>query len=174
MADLRLVARDVDGPARWRWELFRAGEDRPVATRRVRLDTGAWQFQAFTDLHRYVGWNAAPDRRLASTVEVLAEVGRWAGAEVLGEEIAGRIAEAAGTVRVVVPAHAETLLYQPLDLAHFAGRALSETPGVGFAFSVPAAVVGPKEPVGSRCGCSRCSACRTARPRSASTASATG
>lgn len=148
MADLRLVARDVAGPTRWRWELVRAGENRPLAQHRVELDPRAWQFQAFTDLHRYVGWNTAPDRRLAGTAEVLAEVGRWAGAQVLGERVAARIAEAARTVRVEVPPHAETLLYQPLDLAHYAGRALAQTPGVGFTFAVPGSPA-PKEPVGA-------------------------
>lgn len=59
---MRLEVLDYAGPTSWRWRLTEAGGGF-VADHVVQLDSGDWQFEAFTDLHGYLRWNAAPDRR---------------------------------------------------------------------------------------------------------------
>jgi hypothetical protein len=86
---LRLEVLDWAGPTRWRWRLTEADGGAFVADHQVELDAGEWQFEAFTDLHRYLKWNAVPDRRLASEAELAAQVGEWIGNRVLGR-VGGR------------------------------------------------------------------------------------
>jgi CHAT domain-containing protein len=124
---LRLEARDYDGPARWRWVLTDSS-GAFLADHEVRIDEHSWQYEAFTDLQHYISWHAAPDQYAEDEARIVAEVGQWMGSEVFGA-VADALARAARktpvTVRVVVQAGAETLLFRPLELAHAGGRPLS-------------------------------------------------
>ncbi len=124
MGELRLEARDFAGPARWRWVLTGPDGDF-TADHEVRLDAGCWQYEAFTDLLGYLRWHAAPDRRDADEARIVAEVGEWIGAEVLGPVAAAMAGAGPATVRVMVPEEARVLLYRPLGLAHVNGRPLA-------------------------------------------------
>ena len=53
--------------------------DEFVADHEVRLDTGCWQFEAFTGLAEYLRWHASPDWRIAHEAEIVADVGAWIG-----------------------------------------------------------------------------------------------
>jgi tetratricopeptide (TPR) repeat protein len=121
---LRLEVLDWAGPTRWRWRLTEAGGGAFVADHEVELDAGEWQFEAFTDLHRYLRWNAAPDRRLASEAELAAQVGEWIGYRVLGR-VGAALAKRRGPVHMEVPPEAEVLAYRPWELARVAGRPLA-------------------------------------------------
>src|SRR5690348_8817291 len=109
---LCLEAVDVKGPARWRWVLTDEESDTFLGEHHVQLDESAQEYQALADLYEYLRWHAAPDPdgRPPSEGTLLAEVGAWAGREVLGPTIGRRIAAAAAPVRVVVPAEARFLL----------------------------------------------------------------
>ncbi|WP_158841982.1 CHAT domain-containing protein [Saccharothrix deserti] len=119
---LRLEVLDYAGPTTWRWRLTDAGAF--VTDHPVELDPAEWQFEAFTDLHRYLRWHAAPDRRLAHEAELVSQVGDWITARVLGP-VAPALAAARRPVRVEVPAPASALAYRPWELARVDGRALS-------------------------------------------------
>ncbi|WP_179118191.1 CHAT domain-containing protein [Saccharothrix sp. ALI-22-I] len=119
---LRLEVLGYAGPTTWRWRLTDAGAF--VADHPVELDPAEWQFEAFTDLHRYLRWHAAPDRRLAHEAELVSQVGDWITARVLGP-VAPALAAARRPVRVEVPAPASALAYRPWELARVDGRPLS-------------------------------------------------
>ena len=123
---LRLEVREFADLTRWRWVLTDAN-GRFLADHAVRLDTGCWQFEAFADLSGYVWWHAAPDERYpADEARIVAEVGGWIAAEVLGPRVTDALARGARdgplTVRVTVP---DTLLFRPLELACLDGRPLA-------------------------------------------------
>jgi tetratricopeptide (TPR) repeat protein len=127
MSDLRLEARDFAGPGKWRWVLT-GPRGEFVADHEVRLDTGCWQFEAFTGLARYLRWRVSPDRRLAHEAEIVADVGVWIGEQVLGKVGAAMAAARPATVRVVVPAdppEAAQLMFVPLELGRSRGRPLA-------------------------------------------------
>lgn len=108
---MRLEVLEFEGPTRWRWRLTDAG-GAFVADHKVDLDRGEWQFEAFTDLHTYLRWNAAPDRRLAHEAELVVQVGDWIGERVLGP-VGVALASARRPVRLEVPAGAGVLGYLP-------------------------------------------------------------
>ena len=83
MAGLRLEARDFEGLTRWRWEL-RDGSGALVTRHEVRLDDSCWQYEAFTDLLGYLSWHTAPGRLAEDQARIVAELGEWIGAQVLG------------------------------------------------------------------------------------------
>lgn len=95
---LELEVLEYQGPARWRWRLTEPG-GRFLADHEVRLDPGAAEYEAFTDLQGYLRWHAAPDRRSASAAEIVDRVGRWIGEAVLGPVGPALVAEAPATVR---------------------------------------------------------------------------
>jgi hypothetical protein len=119
---LRLEVLDFEGPAAWRWRLTDDDGGRFLADAQVRLDSGAWQFEAFGDLDDYLRWNAAPDRRTESEKELVAGVGAWIGECVFGDVGRAMVKRAPVTVRVEVPAEAEVLAYRPLELAWVDGQ----------------------------------------------------
>lgn len=119
---LRLDMVDYAGPTRWRWRLADA-EGKELAVHTVELDEREWQFDAFTDLHRYLRAHADADRRLMHEAEMVVQVGAWLGERVLGK-VAVELARARGTVRLVVPAEAADLAFRPWDLAIMNGRPL--------------------------------------------------
>jgi hypothetical protein len=99
-----------------------------LADHEVRLDTGCWQFEAFTGLAQYLRWRVSPERRVAHEAEIVAGVGTWIGEQVLGPVAAAMAAARPATVRVVVPAdppEAAQLMYLPLELGYSGGRPLA-------------------------------------------------
>ena len=127
MGELRLEARDFDGPGQWRWVLTGPG-GKFLADHEARLDTGCWQFEAFTGLAGYLRGRVSPDRRVAHEAEIIAGVGAWIGEQVLGPVGAAMAAARPATVRVVVPAdppEAAQLMFVPLELGHSGGRPLA-------------------------------------------------
>jgi len=125
--ELQLEVRDFAGPGRWRWVLTGSNGEF-VADHEVRLDTGCWQFEAFTGLARYLRWRASPDRWIAHEAEIVADVGAWIGKQVLGTIGAALVAARPAVVRVVVPTDppaAAQLMFVPLELGHVGGRPLA-------------------------------------------------
>jgi PAS domain-containing protein len=99
-----------------------------LADHEVRLDTGCWQFEAFTGLAEYLRWRVSPARRVAQEAEIVAEVGAWIGEQVLGPVAAAMAAARPATVRVIVPTGppaAAQLMYLPLELGYAGGRPLA-------------------------------------------------
>jgi hypothetical protein len=122
--ELRLEVREFVDLTRWRWALTGAGGTL-VADHEVQLDPRRWEFEAFGDLLGYLDWHAAPDRRAQDEARIVAGVGAWIGAEVLGPVAAALVRARPDAVRVVVPPEARVLLFRPLELGHAAGRPLS-------------------------------------------------
>ena len=149
---LRLEAADFEGGARWRWVLTGPGGEF-LAGHQVDLDTGCWEFEAFTDLQGYLGRYVTPDQRLAQEAGILARVGAWAGDQVLGPVGAAMVAARPAVVRVVVPEgppEAGGLLFWPLELAHVQGLPLASR-GVTLVMQPPAGdAAGDVVPVGER------------------------
>jgi hypothetical protein len=122
---LRLEVLDFAGVTGWRFRLTDAAGGF-VADHLVELDSGEWQFEAFWDLHTYLRWNAVPDRRSAHEAELVAGVGEWVGARVLGP-VGAALARARRPVRLEVPAGSAAVLgYLPWELARVGGRTLAE------------------------------------------------
>jgi len=127
MGELRLEAREFQNLAQWRWVLTGPGGEF-LADHEVRLERRCWQFAAFTDLLGYLHWHAAPDRRVEDEARIVAEVGQWIEAQVLGPVAEALFRARPATVRVVVPdtpLEARALLFRPLELGHARGRPLA-------------------------------------------------
>ncbi len=125
MGLLQLEVLDFDGPTRWRWRLTQQPGGRFLADHQVDLDPATAQYEAFTDLDGYLRWNAAPDRRLQSEAELIAQVGGWIGERVLGPVGPAILKRRPSTVRLVLPPEAAVLAYRPLELAHVGGQPLA-------------------------------------------------
>jgi hypothetical protein len=146
-----LEVREFAGLGRWRWVLTGPG-GRFLADHEVRLDTGCWQFEAFTDLQGYLYWHAAPDRRVEDEARIVAEVGEWIGTEVFGPVAAAMVKARPPSVRVVVPtepAQARWLLFRPLELGYAGGRPLA-VQDVTLVMEVAGDEDGTLAPVGER------------------------
>jgi tetratricopeptide (TPR) repeat protein len=155
VADLTLTVTDYAGPSRWRWKLT-APDGSLIADHNVQLDGTDWRYEAFCDLRGYLLMHVAPDRRTQRESKIVAEVGDWAGSEVLGDlgtELLQATAAAPVTVRVTVPGEppaARRIAYLPLELAHADGRPLA-LQGVTLVMQVgPDGRCGPKSGVGDR------------------------
>ena len=70
MAGLILRAEDFASPVQWRWLLTEEDTGR-------RLDSVAGEFEACTDLYRFLRRNAVPDRRTGSEAEIVARAGAY-------------------------------------------------------------------------------------------------
>jgi tetratricopeptide (TPR) repeat protein len=137
MGLLRLEVRDFEGPLRWRWLLCEEGSGAPLADHLVDLAGAVGEFEAFTDLYRYLRHYAVPDRRTSSETEIAARVGAWAGEAVLGRRVCDAIVAAVPvTVRVVVPERAGFVLSWPLELAYAGGRPLAARGDVTLAYDL--------------------------------------
>lgn len=124
MVELTLTAHEVHRASRWRWVL--TGPDGAVlAEHPVLLDEECWQYEAFGDPHAYLGWRVVPDRRVDHEAEIVAQLGEWVGAEVLGPVGPALLAAGPATVRVVVPAEPGAPRFLPLELAHVGGAPVS-------------------------------------------------
>jgi hypothetical protein len=114
---LRMTLVEYEGQGRWRWIL--ADKDGEViADHEVRLDTGCWQYEAFTDMRGYLQWHVAPDRRVQQETQIVREVGEWIGEYVLGPIAQAMLARAPATVVVTLPQVATSIAYAPLELAY--------------------------------------------------------
>ncbi|SDL49813.1 CHAT domain-containing protein [Geodermatophilus siccatus] len=136
MAGLVLEPVEVAGPARWRW-LLRTEDGEPLASHVVTVPEGDFEYGGFTDLYRWLRWQADPDRRVVSEAELTARVGGWIGQHLLGAEVMAALLDwAPVTVRVPVPAELGFLPYRPWELAARQGQVLARR-RVGFVFDLP-------------------------------------
>jgi CHAT domain len=155
VAGLVLSVAEGATPASWRWLLTDEDSGNPVADFAASVDRSAFEYAGFTDLYRFLRWNADPGRRKTSEAELVHRVGAWVGSVVLGGDVARVMAQAAPvSVRVVLPPELEFLLYRPLELAHVDGVPLVAQ-DVSLVFELPVADAAPgvgyergKEPVG--------------------------
>ncbi len=146
--ELHLDAVDVASPLRWRW-LLRDETGAELADHQVSLEAGASEVARFRELYDYARSYSAPDRRVAEGARIVAEAGAWAGSVLLGERLTAAIADAAPvTVRVLVPAPAESVLLWPLELAHGGGRPLAARGDVTFVYDLGGDASQPKRAVG--------------------------
>jgi tetratricopeptide (TPR) repeat protein len=137
MRRLRLEMRDFEAPLRWRWLLSEEATDASLADYQVDLAAAPGEFAVFTDLYRYLRWNAAPDRRTASETKIAARVGAWAASAVLGRAVCEAIVAAAPvTVRVVMQEQAGFVLSWPLELVHAGGKPLAARGDVTLAYDL--------------------------------------
>jgi hypothetical protein len=116
MGELRLEVQEFRNLAHWRWVLTGPG-GRFLDDYEVQLDTGCWQYDAFTDLPGYLCWRCAPDRRIEHEAEIVTEVGKWIAEQVFGPVGATMVRNSPAVVRVVVPEEAAMLAFSPLELA---------------------------------------------------------
>jgi hypothetical protein len=121
---LRLDALEFTDLSRWHWILTDAS-GRVLARHEVLLDTTRWQFDAFADLARYLSWYTAPDERVSDEARIVAELGEWIGAQVLGQVGEAMMQASPVAVQLTVPENAAALLHRPLELAHVRGRPLA-------------------------------------------------
>ncbi len=115
MLDLRVL--DFTGQDAWRWQL--TDQDGSLLARHdVRLDRNSAEFGLATDLYRNL-WllDAEPTRLRRSERELLARVGAYLAAEVLGSAGRAIAARVPVTIRVALPPPAVGLLAMPLELA---------------------------------------------------------
>ena len=127
-AALRLEVREWVSPSRWRWVL--TGPDGTLlASHEVDLDRAtasrSEEWEAFTDLEKFLRWRASPDRRLDDEAELLAQVGEWITDQALGVGIARELVRWPGPVRVVIPPQAQVLAYLPWQAAWVEGQTLA-------------------------------------------------
>ncbi|SDL49850.1 CHAT domain-containing protein [Geodermatophilus siccatus] len=136
MAGLVLEPVEVAGPTRWRW-LLRTEDGEPLATHQVAVPEGDFEYGGFTDLYRWLRWQADPQRRVTSEAELTARVGGWIGQHLLGAEVMEVLLdEAPVAVRMPVPAQLGFLPYRPWELATWQGQVLGREE-VGFVFDLP-------------------------------------
>ena len=95
-----------------------------LADHAVDLDPRDWKVEAFDDLHRYLRWNAPPDRRAAREAQLADELGDWIGRDVLGP-VAAPLAAGRGPVHLRLPGEAAALGHLPWELARVDGRTLA-------------------------------------------------
>jgi len=102
-----LACEDYRNPQHWRWVL-RDGRGNFLADHEVHLDPACSEYDGVIDLRGYLESHAAPDRWRADHARLLAEFGRWLGANVLGKAIGDKLRapRVPLTVRVEVPAPA--------------------------------------------------------------------
>lgn len=128
MVELRLEVQNFSDQTNWRWKLTDAVGVVFLADHAVRLDPNSWEFEAFADLRGYLLNHALPGRYSEDEEQIVTDLGKWIGAEVLGKDVTDTLVRATVhgpvTVRVIVPDDAQDLLFRPLELAHAGGRPL--------------------------------------------------
>lgn len=146
---LLLSAVEVTGRGSWRWLLTDPDSGVALADHTVRLHPSDADTEAYSDVYRWVRWNADPDRRLASESGLVARVSRFVRVSALGASVVDAITDRApATVRVEVPVGAEWLAFLPWELAHDgAGQPLARRGDVTFVYSLPAQARAPKTPL---------------------------
>ncbi len=118
----------------WTWQLL-AG-DNVVATTEVSLDEG-WQREAFNDLSGYLSRYSTPEFASDHLREVLADLGSWVSARVLGPELVAHIASRLpASVTVELEPRQQRLLAAPLELAQVDDAGSLASCGAVFSFAV--------------------------------------
>ncbi len=107
----------------WRWALTGSSE---AVVHNVRLGSGEWQYEAFTDLFGWLEHYAEPlFDKVESEERIVAALGDWISRNVFGE-IARVLADAAPcTIRIVLPHAAAELAFLPLALARVGDQPLA-------------------------------------------------
>ena len=154
---LVLQAVEVRGPGRWRWLLTDGQTGVPLADHQVMLDPDAPQLRAFGDVYGYAREYAAPDQRALAEARLVAELGAWAGRELLGERIGAAIVNAAP---VMVRVTANFAVGWPLELAHVAGMPLASRGDVSLVYAAAGIRPWRRRRSLRRCGCWLCSPSR--------------
>ncbi len=147
MTRLTLKAVDFRDTHHWRW-ILENDKDAYLGDHEVKLDPTP-NYDALLDLDGHLQRNCAPDRRLQDETRILKDLGAWAGKHLLGPLAAKIIAKTPATVRVIVPAAAESLLYLPLELYDAGGRPLT-VQDVSLVFQVEGDSKSDPLPVGRR------------------------
>jgi hypothetical protein len=119
-----LEVENFQDQTHWDWVLKNA-EGTHLTGHQVRLDPRCMEYKAMTRLQFSVRWYSDGERPLESEAEFLDRVGHWMGAHVLGDVGEVLVRESPVTVLVVVPAGAEVLRHQPLELAWVGGRPIA-------------------------------------------------
>src|SRR4051794_28039619 len=86
MAGVGLEPVEIEDSTRWRW-LLRTEDGEPLASHEVAVPDGDFEYGGFTDLYRWLRWQADPDRRVTAEAELTARVGGWIGEHLLGPEV---------------------------------------------------------------------------------------
>jgi hypothetical protein len=117
----------------WRWELVADG--RQVASTRVVLGD-AWQREPFEDLSGYLSRYSIPYATTEHLRDLMASVGVWVTAHVLGPELVSEIAaRLPAIVTVRLHPRQQQLLAAPLELALVDGKSLAAA-GAIFTYSL--------------------------------------
>lgn len=124
MDELQLEVTAFTDIAHWRWRLTDM-HGAFKADHQVALNQSDPAYDAFKDLYGYLRYHTAPARRLEHEAEVVAEVGRWIGEQVLGPVGTAIVEHAPVTVRVRLPEEAAGLLYRPFELGYVNGAPLA-------------------------------------------------
>lgn len=140
-----LEVDDWVGATRWRWRLSTPGGTY-LADHQVSIDPPSADWEAFSDLHRYLRWQVDPAKRLSDEAAVVARVGAWAGRELLGPVGKALVEAAPVAVRVRLPEPARALAYLPWELAHVGDRPLA-LQEVSLVWELGSAPATPKDPV---------------------------
>jgi hypothetical protein len=111
------------GGMRWRWRLFDAS-GAIVATHRVAVVAGAWQWRALLDLSPTIAGLVDPIGRQASEQKLVGRVGRWVASEILGPVGTALAAAAPATVVVSASRGAGWLAGLPYGVARVGGSSL--------------------------------------------------
>ncbi len=130
-----LLLRTVAGPGgAWHWELS-AGAGVLATAAGSSLDSGGWQ-DTFLDLSGYLSRYSVPDLDPDYLRDLLDPLGRQVTRELLGDDLAARIAaELPATITVRLDDGRDRLLGAPLEIAVVDGRTLAER-GATFVYSV--------------------------------------
>lgn len=148
MLDL-LVANYVS-ESRWTWRLSDEGGT-ALAEHHVRLDPGSTDLSLLTDLYGN-RWRLPqdPEQRVAEEQRLLARVGDYAAAQVLGDVGLAILERAPVTVRVSLPPTAEGLLAMPIELARWPAGSLADHGVVLWYSAQPAAESEPGQEPAAR------------------------
>jgi hypothetical protein len=121
MRRLALTVSEFSNPLEWEWQLTEGG--RELGRHTVRIPADQWQYPAFADLFRHIGWRTTPGGRRRVEPSVALELGLWAAERLLGD-LAARLAGPA-TVEVILPGEAAALSFLPLEAIVVGERTLA-------------------------------------------------
>jgi len=121
---LTLEAADCGGPEQWRWVL-RDDTGAVIGDHEVRLDPTDPQLEAFRRLPRYLRRSVSPDDPIGSEATLVADLGDWIGAQVLGPIGPLLVDHAPAVVELRLDPAARELQYRPLELGHVDGEPLA-------------------------------------------------
>jgi hypothetical protein len=115
MERLKLEITRYWGPGRWDWAL--SDGTGVVADHAVDVAETDELYAAFARLGRYLRLNVSPARPLSSEAQIVEDLGRWIGANLLGPIGPAMVDQAPATVEVLFPTAAQALMFRPWELA---------------------------------------------------------